>query len=363
MGIYKRDQERGDHSYWISWLFNGRRYRKRIGSSSKKTAEAVLAKIKTEIAEGKFLDRKKERKIKFRDLADTYMEKHAKPNKRSWKSTDQGLVNNLVAFFGDRHIHEIDVLLVEDFKAERRKHVSSATVNRSLSCLRCMFNRAIDWDILTSNPMRKVKRLPEKNKRLRFLERHEIVRLLNCCRPLLRAVITVAIHTGMRKAEITNLKWRDVDFKRDLITLLKTKNGKARYILLNKPAKDALVGVLKNSESEFIFCKKDGSRFNVRKSFETACKKAKIQDFRFHDLRHTFASHLAMSGVDLITIKELLGHETLEMTQRYAHLTRDHKASAVASLRNLSDTYSDTKANVDKNVEFDRIVSHSFETV
>src|SRR3989338_4727881 len=115
-------------------------------------------------------------------------------------------------------------------------------------------------------------------------------------------------------------------------------------------------------ESEYILCKKDGSPYNIRKSFETALKAAKIHKFRFHDLRHTFASHLAMSGVDLTTIKELLGHKTIQMTQRYAHLSRDHKASAVQSLGNLMDTYMDTKVSVDQNEEFGKIISHSYET-
>src|SRR3990167_8546654 len=115
-------------------------------------------------------------------------------------------------------------------------------------------------------------------------------------------------------------------------------------------------------ESEYILCKKDGSPYNIRKSFETALKAAKIHKFRFHYLRHTFASHLAMSGVDLMTIKDLLGHKTIQMTQRYAHLSGDHKASAVQRIGNLMDTYMDTKPVVEQNDKFDEIVSRLYET-
>jgi len=120
---------------------------------------------------------------------------------------------------------------------------------------------------------------------------------------------------------------------------LNTKNGEKREVPMNAIVQKAVIGVLKNPESQYVFCNKDGKPYaNVRKSFFTACKKAGIISFRFHDLRHTFGSQLVMSGVDLNTVRELLGHKSLQMTLRYSHLSPDHKKRAVNVLGQRMDT-------------------------
>lgn len=338
MGVFKNKK---DNWYWIDYYYEGRRKRERI-SPSKKVAENVLAKRKTEIAENRFLDKNKIERIKFRDFASIYLNNHSKANKRSWKSTDRGLVNSLVDFFGHRHLHEISPMLVEQYKSERRQYVSPATVNRSLSCLRCMFNKAILWGKGKENPVRQVKFFKEDNKRVRFLELHEVARLLGQCSEKLKAIVTVALNTGMRKNELATLKWRDVDFGRNVIAVVKTKSGEKRHIPLNAISKKALMSVRKHPESEYIFCGKTGKPFDWRKSFETALKRAGILDFRFHDLRHSFASQMVMSGIDLNTVRELMGHKDMSLTLRYAHLSPDHKSKAVEILGNRMDTYMDT---------------------
>jgi len=143
----------------------------------------------------------------------------------------------------------------------------------------------------------------------------------------------------MRKSEILGLKWHDIDIKRNIIHLYDTKNGEKREVPMNEIVQRTIIGVLKNPESQYVFCNKDGKPYgNVRKSFFTACKKSGIINFRFHDLRHTFASQLVMSGVDLNTVRELLGHKSLEMTLRYSHLSPDHKKRAVDILGKRMDT-------------------------
>ena len=139
-----------------------------------------------------------------------------------------------------------------------------------------------------------------------------------------------ALNTGMRRGEILGLKWRDLDIKRGVIYLHNTKNGEKRELPINEQVKTALIRVRKNPLSEYIFCKQDGSPAgDIKKSFLTAMSKSGIKDFRFHDLRHTFASHLVMSGADLNTVRELLGHKSLQMTLRYSHLSPNHKQRAV----------------------------------
>jgi len=129
-------------------------------------------------------------------------------------------------------------------------------------------------------------------------------------------ILILALNTGMRKSEILWLKWHDIDFKREVIHLYDTKNAEKR--------------VPKHPSSPYIFCDKKGQSYgDIKKSFLTAIEKSGIIDFHFHDLRHTFASQLVMSGVDLNTVRELLGHKSLEMTLRYSHLSPDHKKRAV----------------------------------
>jgi integrase len=136
----------------------------------------------------------------------------------------------------------------------------------------------------------------------------------------------------MRKGEMQNLTWDDIFYERSLIRLKHTKNGDPRHVYLNEAAKKAILSIPKHPESSFVFCGDAGKLFNFRKSFETALKKSGITDFHFHDLRHTYASHLVMAGVDLNTVRELLGHKSLAMTLRYSHLSQEHKARAVEML-------------------------------
>lgn len=334
MGVFKR----GD-AWWIDYYFLGRRKREKIGTS-KTLAETVLYKRKLAIAENKFLDIKKESKIKFEDFADEYFTLHSKVNKKSWKDADMGNIKCLKRFFGGRYLHEITPLLIEKFKIERSKEVMPATVNRALSCLRAIFNKAIKWGKFhDANPVSGVAFFKEPPGRVRFLEKEEIIKLLNNCNDYLKPVVIVALNTGMRRGEIYYLKWHDIDFKRDIIHLYQTKNGEKREVPMNEAVKAALIKVKKNPESPYVFHNDDGRPYyNLRKSFFTACKKAGIIDFRFHDLRHTFASQLVMSGVDLNTVRELLGHKSLEMTLRYSHLSQDHKKRAVDVLAKQMDT-------------------------
>ncbi|MBM3248483.1 MAG: hypothetical protein FJZ10_03565, partial [Candidatus Omnitrophica bacterium] len=302
-----------------------------------------------EIAENKYLDIRKEQKIKFEDFADEYLELYSKPNNKSWMKSDRHNLKSLKDFFSGKYLYEITPMLVEKFKAKRAQEVSPATVNRNLACLKSMFNRAIEWGKTKDNPVKKVKLFRENNKRLRYLEKEEIIKLLSNCNGYLKPIVIVALNTGMRKGEILGLKWHDIDFKRGIIYLLNTKNGEKREIPINEQVKTALIRTKKHPESPYIFCKEDGNPFgNIRKSFFTALKKAGIMNFHFHDLRHTFASHLVMSGVDLNTVRELMGHKSLEMTLRYSHLSPDHKKRAVDILSKRMDTIWTPEATSEK---------------
>jgi len=331
--------------YWLDYRFNGRRLRKKIGPS-KKLAETVMQKIRVQIAEGKYLDvKKEEKKISFNDFAQIYEDSYGK-KKRSWNSTDKLYLVRLKAFFGSKNLDEITPLFVQKYRIARREQktrrhtvASAAYINRELACLKCMFSRAVEWGHAKDNPVKKVKFEKENNSRVRFLEKDELKKLLDHCHPSLKAIVLVAVNTGMRKEEIRTLKWRDVDFKRGFVTLLKTKNGETRNVPLNQTTVEILMSIPKHARSPYIFCNSEGNLYNFRTSFMTALKNAEIKDFRFHDLRHTAASYLAMGGVDLNTIRDILGHKSLDMVLRYAHLSRSHQASAVGILDKEMDTF------------------------
>lgn len=346
-------------NWFIDYYVNGRRKREKIGTS-KSLAETVLKKRKVEIAEGKFLDIKKIHKVKFEELCEVYLKQHANSAiKKSWYK-DAQTIKILKRWFGGKDLHEITPLMVNNFKIERaretkksklengkKQFISPATVNRALACLKCMFNKAKEWGMFNlENPVKKVKLFKENNQRLRFLEKDEVDTLLNNCCEHLKSIVVVALNTGMRKSEILRLRWQDIDIERGIIHLLETKNGEKREVPMNEVVQKTIIGVLKHLDSQYIFCNKEGKPYGeVKTSFFTACKKSGIVNFRFHDLRHTFASQLVMSGVDLNTVRELLGHKSLKMTLRYSHLSQDHKKRAVDILGKQMDTIWTLKQN------------------
>ena len=208
-----------------------------------------------------------------------------------------------------------------------------------MTCLKTIFNKAVEWGKIHKNPAKNIKKLKERNHRLRYLTKEEIKNLYNASADHLRPILIVALNTGMRKSEILNLKWEDIDFHQKIIYIMNTKNNEKREIPINQVVFDSLLKVKKHPDSPYVFCNKDGKPYgDVKTAFWHARKRAGIKNFRFHDLRHTFASHLVMAGVDLNTVKELLGHKDIKMTLRYAHLSPDYKRRAVETLCNKMDT-------------------------
>ena len=325
--------------YWIEYYTkDGKRKRERVGQWRKLALDA-LAKRKVEIAENKFLDKAKEPpKIRFRDFAKEY-DNWCKANNKGYERKKQ-IIKHLVEVFGDKYLNEITTWEIEKYKLDRKKSgLKPASVNRPVACLKHMFTKAIEWGFLKENPAKPVKLFKENNKRLRFLSEDEINRLLSVCDGYLRDIVIVALNTGMRKGEIFNLKWQDIDFELKLIHVADSKNYESRDIPMNDILYETLKALKEKADphQEYVFInpKTNKPYDDVKRSFKTALKKANIEDFTFHDLRHTFASHLVMNGVDLMTVKELLGHKDIKMTMRYSHLSPDHKRIAVKRMENI----------------------------
>lgn len=219
---------------------------------------------------------------------------------------------------------------------------TDATVNRYVAALSpVMAAAARDWGWITDNPCLKVRRGSESRGRTRFLTADERTRLLEACdqatdTPELKTIVLLAITTGGRRGELSGLRWRDVDLKRQRVTFTDTKNGETRAAPLAGPALEAMkewARVRPLDDSAYVFPgrtdKTKNKPLDFQRPWKTALKRAKLEDFRFHDLRHTAASYLAMHGAGLREIADILGHKTLAMVQRYSHLTHDHKASVV----------------------------------
>lgn len=334
MGVYQK----GKNWYIDYWLPGRKRRREKVGES-RKLAELALKKRKLQIAEKKFLDIEPVKKVKLRTFCSTFIENYSKPNKTSWKN-DQLHLFKLCSFFGDITLDEITPFKIEEFKKQRlNEGVKYATINRALASLRTMLYKAVEWDMLKESPMKSVKLFKENNTRLRFLEKEEISRLLKACSPHVKQVVIFALNTGLRRSEVFNLKWQDVDLKNNLIYVIQTKTKDKKVIPINVAVRNLLLDIRSHHNTEYVFCFNGNKINSVRKGFENATRRAGINDFRFHDLRHTFASHLVMKGVDLNTVRELLGHKKIDMTLRYAHLSQGHKAKAVELLREEIDVF------------------------
>lgn len=335
MAIYQRGK-----NWYVDFRFKGERIRESIGPS-RKMAEKVIRKKKNEIDENKYLDiRKEPEPVEFHVFAKKYLQ-WAKANKKaSTYSRDLYIMRYLDRYFEGKYLHEITTWLIEKWKSELKEGHAIATVNRELALLKSLFQKAVEWkdenDIpfLTENPARNVKRLKGANKRIRYLMPDEIQILLTNCdrllRGLLKSLVTVALHTGARKGELQDLQWSQVDFEQGIISLLDTKNGERRDIPMNETVKATLKEMEK--ANDFVFPNRNGKRIDnaqIQISFTEAVRRAGVEDFHFHDLRHTFASNLVMQGVELNDVRELLGHKKMDMTLRYAHLSPKHKGKVV----------------------------------
>ena len=328
MAVYQR----GDNWY-VDFTFKGQRIRESIGPS-RKGAEKVIVKKKAEIAENKFLDvRKEPDPVKFHDFAKQYLQ-WAKANKKpSSYERDFYTMRIFDREFEAKNIQDVTTWQVEKYKLKRKEQFKPATCNREMALLKHIFSKAVEWGKMKENPAKKVKFFKGVVKRVRFLMPDEFRTLLSNCADFLKPIVTVAVHTGMRKGEILGLKWDQVDLEQKIITILDTKNNERKDLPMDETVSALLQGL--ERRGEFVFSSAKEKAFNemtIHNAFHEAMKQARISDFRFHDLRHTFASNLVMAGVKIEKVQKLMGHKMLTMTQRYAHLAPGYLAESIKVL-------------------------------
>lgn len=215
---------------------------------------------------------------------------------------------------------------------------SEFTVNRYTTALSHCFTIAVnEWDLLPMNPFKKIAKFSEKMGEPRFLSDEERERLLKIVfeskSPYLKYIVILALSTGARQGEILNLRWNNIDLNGNKIVLFETKNGEKRVLPLKRKALEMMKELFskRDYETDLVFPspKDKNIAVQIRDSWETSLKRANIKNFRFHDLRHTAASYLAMNGATPSEIAEILGHKTLQMVKRYSHLSESHTSSVV----------------------------------
>ncbi|HEX7998662.1 MAG TPA: site-specific integrase [Pyrinomonadaceae bacterium] len=273
-------------------------------------------------------------------VRETYLPLQQTNKKRSY-ARDAQIAGVLCEFFKGRTLQEIKKSDVEEFKRKQsetktkyERKRSPATVNRELAVLSAILTLAVDDELIPGNPCRRVKPMRADNERSRYLSKDEEKRLFAALdgEPLLQDIVTMAIHTGMRRGEIFNLRWFDVDFSRGVIHVRNTKTSKDRVVPMNAAAREMLERQPKTSGYVFPSPKTGGRLVDIKKKFNEACATAEIDDFRFHDLRHTAATRLADAGVNVIVIAEILGHGDIRTTKRYSHAMEEAKREAVEKL-------------------------------
>ncbi len=323
-GLYRRG-----NIYWMCYRVNGKDCRESTKTMSHNQAEYILSCRRKEVEEGKLPETEKIN-YKFAELAreyDTYVK-----NQKGYR-TKKSIIRELVENFGNMDIRDLNTMIIEKYQTKHLKTHKPATTNRMMACLKHMITKGVDWEMASEadlKQVRKVKFKKENNKRLRFLDVEECQRLIDCCSKHLRPIVITALNTAMRRGEILSLKWEQVDLRHGYISLVDTKSGEGREIPINNTLKKLFDKMPHSIESIYVFTDKDGNPYKeVKRSFKTALRKAEIHNATFHTLRHTAASQLVMAGVDITTVKELLGHKSIAQTLRYSHLAPEHKMKDV----------------------------------
>ena len=342
MGLFKR---KNSPYYFMKFQLNGQLIYESTRTANKKLAEEIYLNRRHEIITG--IEPEKERKVlqkfTFNELTERYLS--YTDGRLKSHSRLKSFIKKLIKTFGNIRLDDFNLILIENMQSEIIKNnLSVAYANRLTAILKRMFTKALDWEMINEEDLklvRKAKQLKGENKRLRYLSEDEAQRLINNCDNHLKPIVITALNTGMRKGEILHLTWDRVDLKNRIILLDITKNGERREIPINNILYNVLFGIVRSLKTDYVFYNPATlkSYYEIKKSFTTALRKSHIIDFHFHDLRHTFASWLVMGGIDLTTVKDLLGHKDITMTLRYSHLAASHISNAVKVLeKNFTDS-------------------------
>ncbi|MFA5140658.1 MAG: tyrosine-type recombinase/integrase [Elusimicrobiota bacterium] len=324
--------------WYLDYAVDGRRVRKRIGRS-KRLAELALADIQVKLERKEIGFAIKDRGLK--DFIAEYLT-YAKGNKAP-KSYDRDVVTlgHFTEFIKADKLGAVTASKLEGYKSWRREQgAKPSTLNRELNTIKAMLNKAVAWGALSQSPAKSVRKIREPKKQVRYLSAEEVRALLSAAGDRLGPIIETFLHTGLRRDELAHLTWADVDLNRKAVTV-QAKDGwhpkdyEARHIPMTVRLAEIL-SARPRGGSPYIFHTQGGGAHEgniLTRDFRKLARACGIKGASIHTLRHTFASHLVMSGADLYTVQKLLGHSSIKTTEIYAHLAPDFLRAAVARLR------------------------------
>jgi len=324
MGLFKR----GGSGIWhMSFVYRGEQVRRSTETTNRKLAQRIYDKVKGEIAERRWFEKLPGEEKTFGEMMEKYLNGHSARNKAPRSHIrDKSLANHLLASFKDLLLLDITPKLIAEYKTKRREEgASPRTVNYELTLMSHAFNLAIkEWEWCKENPVRKVSKEKVNNLRERWLTLEGEESLLKESPKWLQEMIVFSINTGLRQGEILNLQWPQIDLFRKTMAILEQKNKGKDTLPLNEKALEVLKARVKVRpiKNNYVFYTVNGTPFdasNLRRIFYSARDRAKIDDFHWHDLRHTFATRLIQAGVDIYTVQKLGRWKNISMVMRYAH--------------------------------------------
>jgi len=349
-GFHARITPTGLITYYLFYRLNGKQVNYRLGIDGQMSPAQArdLAKNKiAEVTQGVDVqavrkhDRTKTKYSKFSTLKFFLEEKYAPWLKSRNPKTAEKTIKAFESSFPtlmDYQLSDINAWEIEKWRNKRLTDgVKPATTNRQINTIKGCLSRAVEWGAIDSHDLSKVKTLTVDNSKVRYLSKDEEARLREnlqtCDTDFLEVIVILALNTGMRKGELLSLDWNHVNFDNKILTVdfQNAKSGNTRHLPLNTQAFNTLKQWQQKTDGiGFVFKDKNNAQLkDFPYIWGALLDEAQITNFRFHDLRHHFASKLVMASVDLNTVRELLGHSDLKMTLRYAHLAPEHKAAAV----------------------------------
>ena len=313
--------------WWMRFTYQRKAVRRSTGATDRKLAERIYYKVMAQLAEGKWFARSYERDKTVRELLERYLREHSARNKApSTHRRDISLAAHLLQAFGAMRLADVRPARLAEYKTQRRAEgAAPKTINSELTLLSHAFTLALkEWEWVSENPVQKVSREKVRNQIERWLSPEEEVRLLAASPSWLQEIIRLALYTGLRQGELLSLQWSQVDLFRRTLTILEQKNGAKDTLPLNASALEVLKerARVRSNTTDQIFFNRAGHRIDARdllRTFYPARKQANLPAFRFHDLRHTFATRLVQAGVDLYAVQKLGRWKTIAMVMRYAH--------------------------------------------
>lgn len=343
--IKERKDKNGKTRFYVQIRIKGAK--PESGSFKRKTdAERWIQQTEAAIREGRHFKTSAAKKHTLGQLIDRYMV-DVLPTKKKCEQRQGAQLNWWKQQLGHFLLSDVTPSLIGQQRdvllrgiTKRGKIRSPATVVRYLAVLSHAYTVAIkEWGWVEDSPISKVTKPKEPRGRVRFLDDEERAKLLQACNEshnsFLYTIVILALSTGMRQAEILTLTWKTVDLAKGRVTLYETKNGDIRQVAVTGHALELLerLDKLRRLDTQYLFPGKLPNKpIDIRSAWENAVKKAGIADLRFHDLRHSCASYLAMNGASLAEIAEVLGHKTLSMVKRYAHLSENHTAGVLSRM-------------------------------